>query len=63
MIANIVVLITLPLLCYDKDNNLIGSRMFIVALVLGIIGFAGISDSDQRDCGESGMSPMNLRKK
>ena len=40
MIANIVVLITLPLLCYDKDNNLIGSRMFIVALVLGIIGFA-----------------------
>ncbi len=27
-------------ICYDKDNNLIGSRMFIVALVLGIIGFA-----------------------
>lgn len=62
MIANIVVLITLPLLCYDKDNNLIGSRMFIVALVLGIIGFAAFQILIKGTV-ERVLSPMNLRKK
>lgn len=31
----------LPLIVYDKDNNLIGSRMVYVALVCSAIGFIG----------------------
>ncbi|MEG0877936.1 MAG: glycoside-pentoside-hexuronide (GPH):cation symporter [Oscillospiraceae bacterium] len=29
----------LPALIYDKDNNLMGERVFIIALVMGVVGF------------------------
>lgn len=39
MIANIAVMVILPILCYDSENNLIGGRMFVIALVMGFAGF------------------------
>ena len=36
-----VLAMLLPLIVYDKDNNLIGSRMVYVALVCSAIGFIG----------------------
>lgn len=39
MIANLAVMVLLPILCYDKDNNLLGGRMFAIALVMGFAGF------------------------
>ena len=37
--ANLVIMVLLPMLCYDNDNNLIGNRIFIIALFLGALGF------------------------
>lgn len=39
MIANIAVMVTLPMFCFDKENNLVGNRLFIIALLLGFAGF------------------------
>lgn len=39
MIANIAVMVTLPMFCFDKENNLVGNRIFIIALILGFAGF------------------------
>ncbi len=38
-IANLVIMVALPLFCYDKSNNLIGNRLFIIALIMGVAGF------------------------
>jgi GPH family glycoside/pentoside/hexuronide:cation symporter len=38
-IANVVIMVALPLFCYDKANNLIGNRLFIIALIMGVAAF------------------------
>lgn len=38
-IANIVIMVALPLFCYDAANNLVGSRLFIIALIMGVAAF------------------------
>ena len=39
MIGNMLPLVILPFIIYDKDNNLIGERVFIAALIMGVLGF------------------------
>ncbi|MDR3138939.1 MAG: glycoside-pentoside-hexuronide (GPH):cation symporter [Treponema sp.] len=39
MTSAIVVMIILPVFCYDRENNLLGSRIFVIALILGAAGF------------------------
>lgn len=40
MAGNMVATVVLPILIYDASNNLRGERIFMIALVMGIIGFA-----------------------
>ena len=37
--GNMLPMVILPFIIYDKDNNLIGERVFIAALVMGVLGF------------------------
>ena len=39
MIAGIITGIMLPFLIYDKSNNMVGGRMFWIALLMGCLGF------------------------
>ncbi len=39
MIGNMVPMVILPLIIYDANNNIIGERVFIAALIMGIAGF------------------------
>ena len=39
MIGNMVPMILLPMLIYDANNNIIGERVFIIALIMGVAGF------------------------
>ncbi len=39
MIGNIVPMVILPMIIYDANNNIIGERVFIAALVMGVLGF------------------------
>ncbi|MBQ6811989.1 MAG: MFS transporter, partial [Agathobacter sp.] len=39
MAGNISTGILLPILIYDANNNLLGERVFIIALIMGMIGF------------------------
>jgi len=39
MAGNIATGILLPILIYDSNNNLLGERVFIIALIMGMIGF------------------------
>lgn len=39
VIANIATMVLIPILVYDSNNNIMGTRVFIIALVMGIIGF------------------------
>ncbi len=37
--GNMLPMVILPFLIYDKDNNLIGERVFFAALIMGALGF------------------------
>lgn len=37
--GNMLPMAILPFIIYDKDNNLIGERVFIAALIMGVLGF------------------------
>ena len=37
--GNMLPMVILPFLIYDAENNLIGERVFIAALIMGILGF------------------------
>ena len=37
--GNMIPMVVLPFIIYDKDNNLIGHRVFIAALIMGALGF------------------------
>ena len=39
LVANIATMVLIPMLVYDKNNNIMGTRVFVVALIMGIIGF------------------------
>lgn len=39
MIGNMVPMVILPMLIYDAEDNLIGERVFFVALLMGFLGF------------------------
>ena len=37
--GNMLPMVLLPFIIYDEDNNLIGERVFIAALIMGMLGF------------------------
>ena len=37
--GNMLPMVILPFIIYDQDNNLIGERVFIAALIMGVLGF------------------------
>ena len=37
--GNMLPMVILPFIIYDKKNNLIGERVFIAALIMGVLGF------------------------
>ena len=37
--GNMLPMVILPFIIYDSDNNLIGNRVFIAALIMGVLGF------------------------
>ena len=37
--GNMLPMVLLPFIMYDKDNNLIGERVFVAALIMGVLGF------------------------
>ena len=39
MIGNMVPMVVLPMLIYDANNNIIGERVFLAALIMGVLGF------------------------
>ena len=39
MIGNMVPMVILPMLIYDANNNIIGERVFLIALLMGVLGF------------------------
>ncbi len=39
MIGNMLPMVILPFLIYDKNNDLIGERVFFAALIMGFLGF------------------------
>ncbi|MBE6684713.1 MAG: MFS transporter [Clostridia bacterium] len=39
MIGNMVPMVILPMIIYDSNNNIIGERVFIAALIMGVAGF------------------------
>ena len=39
LVGNMIPMILLPMLIYDSNNNIIGNRVFIIALIMGVAGF------------------------
>jgi len=39
LVGNMVPMMILPMIIYDADNNLVGERVFIAALIMGFLGF------------------------
>ena len=39
MVGNMVPMVLLPMLIYDANNNILGERVFFVALLMGVLGF------------------------
>ena len=39
MIGNMVPMVLLPMLIYDENNNILGQRVFVIALIMGVAGF------------------------
>ena len=39
MVGNMLPMVLLPFIIYDADDNLIGERVFIAALIMGVLGF------------------------
>ncbi len=37
--GNMLPMVILPFIIYDQDNNLVGERVFIAALIMGVLGF------------------------
>ncbi len=39
MVGNMVPMVILPMIIYDANQNIIGSRVFLAALIMGVLGF------------------------
>ena len=39
ILGQMICMVLLPMIIYDADDNIIGERVFVMALVLGVIGF------------------------
>ena len=39
LVGNMVPMVVLPMLIYDNNNNIIGERVFFIALIMGVAGF------------------------
>ena len=39
LVGNMVPMVLLPMLIYDANNNIIGERVFLIALLMGVLGF------------------------
>ena len=39
MVGNMVPMVLLPVLIYDANNNILGERVFLIALLMGVFGF------------------------
>ena len=39
MVGNMVPMVILPMIIYDANNNIVGSRVFLAALIMGVLGF------------------------
>lgn len=39
LVGNILAMVLIPMLIYDASNNIMGTRVFLIALIMGIIGF------------------------
>ena len=39
LVGNMVPMVILPFIIYDSDNNLVGQRVFVAALLMGFLGF------------------------
>ena len=39
LVGNMVPMILLPMLIYDDNNNIMGERVFVIALIMGVAGF------------------------
>ena len=39
LVAQIAAMALIPMLIYDKNNNIMGTRVFLIALIMGVIGF------------------------
>ena len=39
MVGNMVPMVILPMIIYDANNNIIGTRVFLAALIMGVLGF------------------------
>lgn len=39
LVGNILSMVLIPILIYDSNNNINGYRVFIIALIMGVIGF------------------------
>ncbi len=39
LVGNMVPMIILPMLIYDANNNILGERVFLIALIMGVAGF------------------------
>jgi len=39
MVGNMVPMVILPFIIYDANDNLIGNRVFLAALIMGVLGF------------------------
>ena len=38
-LGNVVPVLILPILIYDENNNIVGTRVFLAALIMGVLGF------------------------
>ena len=39
MVGNMVPMVILPMIIYDANNNIVGPRVFLAALIMGVLGF------------------------
>ena len=39
LVGNMVPMVLLPMLIYDENNNILGERVFFIALIMGVAGF------------------------
>ncbi|MHA1745760.1 MAG: MFS transporter [Promethearchaeota archaeon] len=62
-VAQIPIMISLPFILFDDDGNLVGTRLFWVALILGIIGFFAFQFCIRNSVERVSLPPSHLKSK